>query len=266
MIQPGDKFSLRELRQSVNEVLDANSNVRLYGGTPPLNVLVGDNLIDLLRCSPQTYANYRIEEFSDIKSSAINLDKQLRDKGFKTTYKFSYKYFTPGLKSEQIIKDAYCLEYFQNLSLLISIRPGARKQFKNIFEDAFRISYYYAQYLWAHNPQICENIAQKLKCPGMENWGQIIGAIQGIGFHFSPNDIYEFSVNHINPDISKDAYEARYAQQAEFKDMLMKKYGVDTGCLVLSPEHQDKLIKILTKTDTPYLIQVLSNLRLFKLR
>lgn len=257
MIQSGDKFSARDLRQSVDEVcaLDVVSHIK----PEKLGALtvVGDLVLDMLSMKPETYAQYRIQQFDDIKSSAINLDKQLRKAGFKTTYSFSHQYFTPGLKSEQIIKDAYCLEYFQNLFRMVSPMPGHKKQLNQIVEDAFRISYYYAQYLWACNRDVCGPIAQGLVYPGFENWGQIIGAILGVGFHFHPNDVYEFSMNHIHPNITKDAYDARYAAQLKFKDLLMTKYGIDTGCLVLGPESRDKLTKIVTRTDEAYLIQLL---------
>ena len=266
MIKAGDKFSGRDLRQSVDEIVGTDIMFHVKADKLGALTLVGDCMLDLLSITPQTYAQYRIEQFNDIKSSAINLDKQLRAKGFKTTYKFSHNYFTPGLKPDQIIRDAYCLEYFQYLDLMVSPRPGHKKQYEQIVEDAFRVSYYYAQYLWACNRGVCAQIAQDLSYPGFENWGQIIGAIQGVGFQFHPNDVYEFSVNHIKPDIGKDAYDARYAQQAEFKNMLMAKYGIDTGCLVLSPQSQEKLTKILTKTDTPYWIQVLQNFIQGKLR
>lgn len=266
MIKAGDKFSARELRQSVNEIINTDIVSHVKADKLGALTLVGDCMLDLLSITPQVYAKYRIEQFNDIKSSAINLDKQLRAKGFKTTYKFSYNYFTLGLSSDQIIRDAYCMEYFQYLALMVSPKTGHKKQYEQILEDALRVSYYYAQYLWACNRGVCAQIAQELSCPGFENWGQIIGAIHGVGFCFHPNDVYEFSVNHINPNISKRAYDARYAQQAAFKDMVMEKYGIDTGCLVLSPQSQDKLTKILTKTDTPFWVQVLQNIIQGKLR
>lgn len=266
MISAGDKFSARDLRQSVDEV--CASDVLSHVKPEKLGALtvVGDLMLDMLSVKPEIYAQYRIQQFDDIKSSAVNLDKQLRKAGFKTTYSFSHQYFTPGLKSEQIIKDAYCLEYFQNLFMIVSPMPGHKKQLNQIFEDAFRISYYYAQYLWVCNREACGPIAQGLVYPGFENWGQIIGAILGVGFHFHPNDVYEFSINHIHPDITKDAYDARYAAQLNFKDLLMTKYGIDTGCLVLSAQSQEKLSRILTKSDTPYWVQVLQKLCHIKAR
>ena len=256
MIQAGDKFAVRDLRQSVDEILDVWGDIKVLAGTPPLYVLVGDTMIDLMHTSPQMYAKYSIECYDDIKSSALSLDKQLRKKGFYTTQKFSYNYVTPGLTSEQIVKDAYCLEYFQRLVLASGVRRKHSQQIEQAIYDAFRVSYYYAQYIWACNPRVCEKIAQTLSCPGVENWSQIIGAILGAGFRFHPDDVYEFSINHINPDTTKQAYDARYAAQKKFKDDIMANYEIDTGCLVLSPESQKKLMQILTKKESPYLIQI----------
>ncbi len=247
MIQQGDKFSVRDLRQSVDEILGAWRDIKMLAGTPPLYVLVGDTMIDLMHTSPQMYAKYSIERYDDIKSSALNLDKQLRKNGFYTTQKFSYSYLTPGLTVQQIVTDAYCLEYFQRLMLAPGVRRKHQSQINQIISDAFRVSYYYAQYLWACNSGVCKKVSEKLTCPGIENWEQITGAVLGIGFKFHPDDIYEFSINHINPYISKDAYDARYVEQKKFKDMVMEKYGIDTGCLVLSPQSQERLTKILQK-------------------
>ena len=38
---------------------------------------------------------------------------------------------------------------------------------------------------------------------------------------------------------------------------MMNQYGLDTGCLVLSPQSREKLTKIVTHTDTPYKRQLL---------
>lgn len=266
MIQAGDKFTVRELRQSVDEVVGAKRGLDVSGGTPPLMVLVDDKLIDMLRCPPELYAQYRIEQYGDIKSSAVRLDNQLWQKGFYTTSKFSYKYHTPGLQPDQIVKDAYCLEHFQHLILSPNIRRKHQKQVYQLIDDAFRVSYYYAQYLWACNPRVCGKIARQLSCPGVDNWPQIIGAILGVGFGFHPNDVYEFSINHINPDNSGAAYDARYAAQKKFKDNVMAKYGIDTGCLVLSPESQHQLIKILNREEDSYLIQLIKKICAFNAR
>ena len=266
MIEQGDKFTVRDLRQSVEEVLEKRNGIKVFAGTPPLYVLVGDTMVDLMHSLPQMYVKYSIECYDDIKSSALSLDKQLRKKGFYTTQKFSYNYVTPGLTSEQIVKDAYCLEYFQRLMQAPGVRRKHSQQMNQMIYDAFRVSYYYAQYIWACNPQVCGKIAKALSCPGVENWSQIIGAILGAGFGFHPDDVYEFSINHINPDTTKQAYDARYAAQKKFKDDIMAKYGIDTGCLVLSPESQKKLIKILSGAELSYFMQIVRRVFAIKLR
>ncbi len=257
MIQTGDRFSARDLRQSVDEVVGAGLGAHIAHDKKGALFALADIVFDMLECTPDGYATKMIECYDDIKSSAVNLDKQLRDNGYRTTHKFSYDYFVPGFTSEQIVRDAYRLEYFKNLSSMVRARAGHKKEFEQIFQDAFRVSYYYAQYLWACNSRVCAKIAQELTCPGYENWGQIIGAILGVGFKFHPNDVYEFAIKHTNPNLSPDAFNARYIEQLNFKDLLMTDYGIDTGCLVLSPESRDKLTRIVTHTDSPYLIQVL---------
>lgn len=258
MIHSGDMFSVKDLRQSVAEVV--TSDTGLCAESNNVHMVIGDTAFDMFKITPMQYAQYRIDEFLDIKSSAINLDNQLRKAGFKTTRRFSHKYNTPGLNSDEIIRDAYCLEYFQTLSKTAMPKPGYEMRFVEMFEDAFRVSYYYAQYLWACNMLECGPVARKLVCPGFENWGQIIGAILGVGLQFHPDDVYEFSINHINPNNTLNAQKERYKQQSEFKDLMKNKYGIDTGCLVLSPISQEKLIKIVTKADVSYWSQMLNKL------
>ncbi len=257
MIQAGDKFSVRDLRQSVDEVIGADLVAHVAEPKKGALIATAGIVFDMLEYTPDGYATKMIECYDNIKSSSVNLDKQLRGSGYRTTHNFSYDYFIPGLTSEQIVRDAYCLEYFQNLSHIVRARSGHKKQFEQIFQDAFRVSYYYAQYLWACNSHVCGKLAQELAFPGSENWGQIIGAILGVGFKFHPNDVYEFAIKHIDPNLSRDDFNIRYIEQLNFKDLLMTNYGIDTGCLVLSPESRNKLTRILTHTDTPYLIQVL---------
>lgn len=261
MIQEGDKFSVIDLRTSIDEVLAAQKSMPVHGGTPPLRIVIDGEIMDILRCSPHMYAQYRINQYNDIKSSAINIDTQLRKNGFYTTHKFSYDYRTPGLTPEQIINDAYCMEYFQTMANAAQYRRKSMKQFEPMLRDAFRISYYYAQYLWACNPGVCTNIAKSLSCPGADNWGQIIAAILGVGFKFHPDDVYEFAINHISPDITPDEFNARYDMQKHFKDTVMKKYAIDTGCMVLSENSQQKLTQILTKSEPSLFMQIISKLR-----
>ena len=60
MIQEGDKFSVIDLRTSIDEVLAAQKSMPVYGGTPPLRIVIDGTLIDILRCSPNIYAQHRI--------------------------------------------------------------------------------------------------------------------------------------------------------------------------------------------------------------
>lgn len=55
-------------------------------------------------------------------------------------------------------------------------------------------------------------------------------------------------------------YDKMYTEQLVFKNWYANKYNIDTGCLVLCPEHRTKLSKILTRTDTTYVIQLLRRL------
>ena len=61
-------------------------------------------------------------------------------------------------------------------------------------------------------------------------------------------------------------YDKMYTEQLVFKNWYANKYHIDTGCLVLCPEHRTKLSKILTRTDTPYVIQLLRRLIPTRLR
>lgn len=61
-------------------------------------------------------------------------------------------------------------------------------------------------------------------------------------------------------------YDKMYTEQLVFKNWYANKYNIDTGCLVLCLEHRTKLSKILTRTDTPYVIQLLRRLIPTRLR
>ena len=70
-------------------------------------------------------------------------------------------------------------------------------------------------------------------------------------------------MNFNNPNLNDAEMRAERQKQQVFKDWCAR-YGVDTGCLVLSDAHRDKLRKIITKTDTPYFLQLL--MQPFKMR
>lgn len=241
MIQNGDKFTLLDLRDSVRQVL--GNDVREH--------------VHNIKQTPDQYARKQIAKYADIKSSAINLDKQLRDAGFKTTHKFSHEYNLPGLVPEHIVRDAYGLEYFYNLATNshLNIKFGHNNAVRRIFDDAARVSYYYAQYIWSLNPESRFDYATRFHM--YRDWGLILNFLLGVGFQFHPRDINEFITHHNAPDKSKSEYDKMYNEQLVFKNWCANKYNIDTGCLVLCPEHRERLAKILTRTDTPYVIQLL---------
>ena len=244
MIQNGDKFTLLDLRDSVRQVLGNDMREHIHN----------------IKQTPDLYAKRQISQYGDIKSSAINLDKQLRDAGFKTTHKFSYDYNISWLSYKDIINEAYRLEYFYNLATnpRLNVKFGHRDAVHHIFDDAARVSYYYAQYIWALNPKACFDYATRFHM--YRDWGLILNFLLGVGFQFHPRDINEFITHHNAPDKSQSEYDTMYQEQLVFKNWCANKYNIDTGCLVLCPEHRAKLAKILTRTDTPYVIQLLRRL------
>ena len=257
MIQAGDKFFADDLRQSVREVCGYNKTKYIDTARSHTGLLCGDRIIYPMEYTPHKFANLCIQVYSDTPSSAIALDRQIRERGIKTTRKFSYKYNLGELNARQVIYDAYRLDWFNQIAQTARPRSKYTYEFYREIDDAFRVSYYYAQYLWAHNPRVCADIADALRRPSANQWNQIIGAILGIGFNFSPDDVYEYSVNHISPDLTTSQRKERYDIQDAFKTEMANKYNIDTGCLVLAPQSRDKLHKIVTGTDTPYWVQVL---------
>ncbi len=258
MIKTGDRFTYKDLTQSIHELCSAD--MRKYLRKSNIGVAVGETLVLPSECSPDAYAAACIREYQNIPSSAIYLDTQLCDKGYKTTHRFAHKYNGGGLSTQQIIHDAYCLDWFNQIYNTAQAKKQYQEQYLGLIKDAFSVSYFYAQYMWAYNRPVCQKIAQQLQSPNPTQWGQIIGAILGVGFQFHPDDVYEYAVEHVNPSIDKKHFDARYAQQSEFKNHLMDNYGIDTGCLVLSPKSRDKLQKIVTHTDTPYWLQIITSL------
>lgn len=259
MIQKGDKFTNTELKQSVHEVCNYNIIKHIDTKQPSYGILfLGDDIINPTDIHPEAYADLSIKEFIDIPSSAINLDEQLRAHGFKTTHRFSYKYNTGRLSNLEIIHDAYKLEWFKVIANSCTPRPACHGKFYHMLFDAFNLSYYYAQYLWAQNPNVCDNIANALRNPSVDNWDQITSAILGIGFQFHPDDVFEHAVHYLNPKLNNQEHKARHQQQLEFKNNMQQNYGIDTGCLVLSPQSREKLQKIVTGTDTPYYRQLVT--------
>lgn len=237
MIQDGDLFTVSDLKDSVQQVTDAENPYP-----------------KLLYTTPQEYAEKNIALYQDVKSSAVSLDNSLKKAGFKTTYRFAYNYNIPGLTPDKIISDAYKLEFFYELASMY-MRKTLQFPKQKIFDDAMRVSYYYAQYIWAANPGVCFDLSQKLDM--RQDWGRVLKFLQGVGFKFHPLDVYEFTINFNNPKLSDEEMRAERRKQQVFKDWCARR-GVDTGCLVLSDAHRDKLRKIINKTDVPYFLQLLS--------
>lgn len=260
MIQQGDRFTFLDLQQSMREVCDYDMRKYINKKQSGAIIVIGDCGINIRNCTPDEYADICIRAYADIPSSAKYLDQQLQDNGLKTTHRFAYKYNNGGLTSEQIVHDAYCLDCFLQLYQIATPHTKYEDKYINALDSAFRLSYYYAQYLWAHNYRVTGNIATALRQPHVSQWPQIISALLGIGFQFHPNDVYEYAIKHTAPSNTKEQFNAQYAEQLAFKNEIRSKYGIDTGCLVLSPQSRKKLHKIVTHTDTPYYIQVIKNL------
>ncbi len=260
MIKQGDMFTVLDLQQSMREVCGKYMRKYIDKRRSVAGILIGDCMLTPINCTPEKYAATCIQAYGDTPSSAINLDRQLRDKGFKTTYRFSYKYDTGNLTPQQIIHDAYCLDWFQKLYETAVPLANHEHAYYAILNDAFSLSYYYAQYLWAQNQRVTCDIVKALNTPDVSQWPQIISAILGTGFQFHPADVYEHAIEHISPTITRAQFNARHAEQLAFKNEMMNKYGIDMGCLVLSPQNREKLRKIVTRTDPPYCVQVIKNI------
>lgn len=262
MIQQGDTFTFRDLRQSMHEICRYDLHKCINTKKSNVNIIIGDYGINLCQSTPKEYAATCIQAYGNIPSSAKHLDQQIRDKGFKTTYRFSYNYRNGGLTPEEIVNDAYCLDWFQQIYKTAVPYAKYEDEYFDILNDAFCLSYYYAQYLWTHNRGISRNMAKELRCPDTSQWPQIISALLGIGFQFHPNDVYEHAIKFISPNMTKKQFDAQNTEQMAFKKEIQTNYGIDTGCLVLSQQSREKLHKILTRTDTNYFIQVINNILL----
>ncbi len=249
MIQNGDFFTVQDLIQAVAQVVEYDVK----------SCLAKNKNVDLLKMTPRDYAQKKIELYADIKSSAKYLDEQLKHKGFKTNYRFAYEYNLPQvLSTDRVVFDAYQLEYFYKLAVSgLDVKPNRRQHLNKIYDDAARVSYYYAQYVWALNPGAVLGLNNYLDM--YRHWGFVLSYLLGVGFNFHPKDVYEFVVNHNNPGLVSVQREELYNKQLVFKNWCAGRYGIDTGCLVLCPEHQEKLRRILTGTDAPLYVQKLKS-------
>lgn len=243
MIQNGDFFTVSDLKESVRQVTDVD--LRCAWG---------------VKMTPQQYANESIGLYRDVKSSAVGLDRSLKMAGFRTTYRFAYDYNIPGLNYDEIVNDAYKLEYFYNIACQY-IKNKNQFPKDQVFDDAARVSYYYAQYIWAANPSARFDYSKQLDI--YWDWGRILCFLLGVGFRFHPRDVYEFVVRFNNPNLNDAELSAEREKQQVLKDWCAQ-HNVDTGCLVLCDLHRDKLRKIIAKKDTPYFLQLF--MQVFKRR
>ena len=257
MIQPGEFFSAKDLRQSFQEFRN-NYDIKKYVDPAKSRngIIFGNNALFPFKLTPIDYAEICINEYKKTSSSAVELDQQLRRKKFRTLYRFSYKYRTGELARDTIVFDAYCLDWFYQVACTAVPYEEYEEEYEKAINDAWHLSYYYAQYLWAQNPSVCQEIAAALSKPETKQWEQIISAILGIGFRFHPLDVYEFAIRHITPNLKPEQRKEHGNEQQKFKDSIMQMYGIDTGCLVLSPQNRKKLTDILTNNDTPYIWQL----------
>lgn len=250
MIQNGDKFTHVELFKSVDEV--TSIDLKKYTKAPMWFSYDGNNIFDLREYTPQDYAQ-SIDSSYQIQSSARELDKQLKAKGYWTTYKFSHTYKMHPQMRNRILNDAYKLEYFYNVwnhpGLVAT--PENLEKIKKDTMDAARISYYYAQYLWASNPDTKFNNDKNW---GMySDWFHVLHFLIGTGYEFHPLDVqYHNKLFYADRECDQQEFE----KQTKFKNWCKDEYGIDTGCLCLSDENMAKLTAILTKTDEPYSVQL----------
>lgn len=258
MIQNGDKFSAPDLLRSVDELRTRQTSQYMLDHDR-LHVLCDTNgaVHAITAMTPDTYADIQTTAYNT-ESSAASLDDQLRRSGYKTTYRFAHKYHIPGIDKARIIQDAYRLEYFYTCfiaRLEHNIRLSDPRAFLRDCDDAARVSYYYAQYIWATNPCTRFDYAQRLDL--YQDWGLVLRFLLGTGFGFAPRDVYHFVTTHsYHGDDFDGAHAKSTREQLKFKNWCMDKYGIDTGCLVLHPDTMTKLRKILTNTDRPYAIQL----------
>jgi len=229
MIYDGQKFSARDLMDSIAELSNKNA--------------VG-------------YAAIQIAKYG-AESSARRLDESVRSNGFRTAYKFCWKYNLPGI-SGKIDFEVYQLEYYYK-QLCAMKNPKFSKQ----QEDAARLSYYFAQYIWCFNNKLFHSDFYKNLSPYWD-WGFVLRFLLGIGNGYHPKDIDWFVAHHsyvggrIGAKTKAEA-DKSFAEQSVFKKWILENYGIDTGCLVLCPEHMEKLRRIVSGGMPPYAVQVLQN-------
>lgn len=215
MIQVGQKFSHINLLDSVQEI-----------GTEDAFI----------------YAALKYAEFNPYSSAAM-LDKNIRNAGFKTRYKFYYKYDLPKQLKNELSTCGYVLIYFNNDYV---------KNFRTVEPDsvhikALQLSYYFAQYIWALNPKTKFKIFSDL---GPQSYYPAYAQlIQGVANGYHPKDI-EFYINeNLAAILNKTNFHdtETYKKLVEFRDKMFDNHGIDSGRLILCPEHREKLESIFSQ-------------------
>ena len=246
MIHNGQLFNEEDLYQSVFEVLASDWRPLLK---TELRYSYDDKTFhDLKEVGPIKHSILEANR-NEYPSSARNLDKQLKEKGYKTTYSFSHKYHISQKMRSRIFADIARLDWFFQVYKHPALKPTERAKMAKIFEDASNVSYYYAQLIWANNPDAKFDYPKKL-VPFLD-WDRTLAFLYSVAFEFHPKDAHYFITEYNSHN------NIQYKNQLVFQNWCKNKFGIDTGCLVLSPENMEKLRKILTKTDTPYAIQLL---------
>lgn len=259
MIKPGDMIYDTKLFEDIDYI--SSINMHDYFSSALFFSETGENIIDLRETTPAEFANTVINSY-DIKSSAHSIDTQLKNMGYRTTYRFSHKYNMTAQMRDRILTDVYKLDYFYNIFNHIHMTryymsesendaDNKRKVIQHI-QDAFNTSVYYASYLYTNNK--CPDFEYIKNANDFESWKFILSFIQGIGYEFHPSDIKtQAQIFYNNYEYDRH----KYNKQLEFQQWCKDNYSLDTGCLILSDTNQDKLRKILTRQDTPYFVQIL---------
>ena len=244
MIHNGDKFNHYDLFQSVSEIMLTDWKQFLH---TPLEIIFDDEVYNLAKLGPIGYASLIIHSY-DVKSSAHYLDKQLKEKGFKTTYSFAHKYHIPDSMRSRILADAARLKWIHEVCTHPNLTQKEYDDLTPVFKDAANVSYYYSQLVWANDKEAKFDYHEKLL--PFRDWDKTLDFLLGTAFEFHPKDVYK----HV---IDFDINSSDYNKQLIFKNWCKNQFGIDTGCLVLSDDNMEKLRKILTKTDDPYFVQLI---------
>ena len=93
MIKPGQKFTARDLHNSVDELCERDIK-KFITPENSTGVVVGDTIMMPAEMTPYEYAFVCAHENNASQSSARDLEEQLRKRGAKTTRRFSYDYNT----------------------------------------------------------------------------------------------------------------------------------------------------------------------------